>query len=1462
MAKKQFLVTLLLLFFEAIAFGQPRSFSKKPEVFINEFTDFIKSDNTIESKEILKQFTTKWDSGKFVLPEQRNIMEVANLMLMNELRIPTFLLFTETMLYAKDSIDEAKYINWSKALIPAIKNGNKTFLTLLNASKNLFKENIIYASESKIWYTSTNNYRFNFDNNRVQIAFKDVDLFCQAASDKLRIYNTSGSYYLDTDEWQGKKGKVTWERAGFGPNNIYAEIISNYVVQFNRAELNVDSVLFINKDFLSTGLYGTFKDRLSSAKNVDDDALQKSKFPQFSSFRKDLELGSYLDKTVVFTGGYSMQGAEIVANGSALSPATVSIKYKNKIRVTAKSEYFSLKEGKITAQESEVVIYSDSGTIFHPKLNFNLNLEKKVLVLTRGKEGLEMAPFFNTDHQVEMYVDQVIWRLDLPKIEFDMTGEEAKAIIESNDFYKEFRYEKIPRGMLKYHPLNKMRDFVIRYRKREFTFTEYAQWMESQPVYLKAQIVDLADNGYIFFNPNTDTIKVRKKLDHAVLSHMKLADYDVIRFASTISARPNAYLDLISNNLVLEGVGAFRFSDSQNVYAFPHEQMVFLKHNRNMTFGGRLTGGKFDFYSSQFSFDYYDFDISSNKIDSMVIFTEDFTGRPGLVAVKSVLRDINGTLEIDRSTNKSGLQNFPEYPRFTSKKGALIAYDKKSIHGGAYDKERFRFEVDPFTIENMDNFTTSELSFPGEFIAGGILPNFRFEAKIMDDYSLGFEKSMTTYPMYGGKGSADIAIKLSEEGFTARGNIEYQGATISSQDIVLAPDYTMANADSYSIDENSHYPNVYAMNVMTKWLPAKDSMFVNTNGHTVKVLRDKQDFQGNLIQTSSQLAGNGVLSWDQAKLTSADMKFKPNEVKAKISQIEIGAISSDKIAFASYNVASDVNFTTRIGDFKANETGKLTDFPFNAYASTMDEYKWDMNKQTIELNKGPKLAKEKSIFISKDPAQQGLRFESTKALFDMKKGIIYAENVPHIDVADSRVFPYNEKIEIRENADMQTLQKAKMLASRDNKNHELFDAKLKIAGRYALSGAASYKYKDKHRTNQVLYFDKIRVVSKTDSSIIATGTVADSSGFKVSPKIGFKGLTELSSINQDIVFNGYVKPLHSLTEWPSAWFRYNQRPDPSNIIIPAREIKNEEQRKMYAAVSLANDSTHIYPTMFNFKRSYADMDITADTGVFYYDETSNCFIVGDSMKLFEGSRRGSFLSFNDATGEVYSEGKLNFGLEVDNNFSGLMAGNLVKKKADSTFTLNSILALNIKLPEECYTRIIEVMKNNGSGNPVADNSDEFIYNAMAEYLDDKKLNKAIENTSSTGEIKPQGDLDRNIFISKMSIAYVPSKRQFIATDPVQIATINGNQVNKTINAKIVITKRRSTARYTLYFEVSKYDWFYIDYYLGSVTVASTDKEFNDIIKEKGPKMTNGKFRIKTASPRSVANFLTKLDLED
>ncbi|MGB0849946.1 MAG: hypothetical protein ACPGTP_01760 [Bacteroidia bacterium] len=1460
MRYKNFLLTMALSFWSIAAFAQPRSFSRNPAKFITEFNQYIATENTKGSDAIMKTFTMKWDSSEFVVQEQRNIINVVNNMLMNDLRIPSFVLFTETMLYAKDSIEEPKYISWSKSLIPAINSGNKTFLTLITASRNLFKDNTIYSSSSKKWYSSDDNYRFIFEGNRVQIAFRDIDLVCQADVDRMVVYGTSGSYFLDTDEWEGSKGRVTWERVGFGKDNIYADIQGRYKVKFAVAELNVDTVLFTNTDFLSNQLYGSLRDRVSSAGNISQENLNKSKFPKFVSFRKDLELGSYLDNTVKFKGGYAMNGAEIVANGSAENPSTLEIYYKKQLRVTAKSEYFSMKEAKITSLASEVEILTDSGRIFHPKLNVNLNLNNKTLVMTRGKEGLERAPFFNNDHQIEIYVDQVVWKLELPQIEFDMAGEDAKAIIESADFYKEVRYDKIPRGMLKYHPLSKMRDFVIRHRLREFTFTEYAAWMGSKPMYLKAQIVELADLGYIFFNPATDMIKVRKKLDHAVLSHMKLADYDVIRFSSVISARSNAFLNLINNTFVLEGVRAFRFSDSQSVYAFPHEQKVILKNKRRMEFGGKLTAGKFDFYAKRFDFDYFDFDISSDKIDEMVIFTEDLSNRNRLVAVKSVLRDINGTLEIDKSNNKSGLENYPEYPRFTSKKGAIISYDKKSIHGGVYDKERFRFEVDPFTIENLDNFTTAELNFPGTFVSAGIIPEFRYQAKIMDDYSLGFEKTSPVggYPMYGGLGQGEIDVKLSESGFTAKGNIDYQGAKITSEDILLTPDYTTAVAESYTVNENDRYPNVFASDVLTKWVPHNDSMYINTNDHTVKVLRDNQEFKGNLVQTSKEIAGNGVLTWENATLTSKDMKYKPNVVDALESQIQIGAISDDKIAFASYNVKSHVDFTTRIGEFKANEVGKLTDFPFNAYASSMDEYTWDMDAQTIELDKGPRLADTESYFVSKKYEQEGLRFQSTNALFDMKLGIIYAEEVPYIDVADSRIFPHKGKVEIHEDADMQRLKKSKMLASRSEKHHELFDGDIKIAGRYALSGAASYKYKDKHNTGQIVRYSEMRVKGRGDTTIIAKGSISDSAQFKVSPKIAYKGNIELHSNEEDILFHGYVKPLHSFEQYPSAWFRYRQQPDPQNVIIPSTEILNEDRRKMYAAVSVANDSIHVYPSMFNFKRSYADIELTSDTGVFFYDEDKKTFYVGDSMKLLEGARRGSYLSYNDQTGVIYSEGKLNFGMDKDEHFNGIMAGNLEKNPQDTTFSIHSLLALNIRLPEECYDRMIYVL-NESDGNDVADNDNTMVDKAVAEYLDDKKYNKAMEMVSANGEIYPQGELDRNILISQMNLEYVPYKKQFIGKDPIHLATINGKQINKVIESKIAVTKRRSSTRYTMYFEASKYDWFYIDYYMGSITVASTDKEFNDIIKDKGPKMNDGRFRIRTASPRTVALFLDKLE---
>ena len=126
-------ILILLLISSLASWAQPRSFSRNPSVFIKEYSKFLSSQADKQGQVLLENFTTKWDSGKFVEPEQRNIISVANLMLINDLDVPSFFLLTETMLYAKDSIDEPKYISWSKSLIPALNSGNQTFITLIKA---------------------------------------------------------------------------------------------------------------------------------------------------------------------------------------------------------------------------------------------------------------------------------------------------------------------------------------------------------------------------------------------------------------------------------------------------------------------------------------------------------------------------------------------------------------------------------------------------------------------------------------------------------------------------------------------------------------------------------------------------------------------------------------------------------------------------------------------------------------------------------------------------------------------------------------------------------------------------------------------------------------------------------------------------------------------------------------------------------------------------------------------------------------------------------------------------------------------------------------------------------------------------------------------------------------------------------------------------------------------------------
>ena len=99
---------------------------------------------------------------------------------------------------------------------------------------------------------------------------------------------------------------------------------------------------------------------------------------------------------------------------------------------------------------------------------------------------------------------------------------------------------------------------------------------------------------------------------------IKKRDYDVIRFISRIeTGGENARLNLENRDLSIRGIPVIFLSDSQSVRLVPTANTIVMKRNRNFQFSGSIDAGLFRFFGHNFFFDYNDFKINLQDIDSL-----------------------------------------------------------------------------------------------------------------------------------------------------------------------------------------------------------------------------------------------------------------------------------------------------------------------------------------------------------------------------------------------------------------------------------------------------------------------------------------------------------------------------------------------------------------------------------------------------------------------------------------------------------------------------------------------------------------------------------------------------------------------------------------------------------------------------------------------------------------------------
>ncbi|MPM15169.1 hypothetical protein SDC9_61535 [bioreactor metagenome] len=1458
----------VLLMFVQLVSAQLKQFTDDPNKFLGEMTSLYtvlenKDDRKSGEAFMLEKFTPFWNGGYLTDPQKKTVIANCNQMMKKKMKAyPHFMNYMVSLLNMSEAGKlPAVFDPWHQTLDKLMgKSTSNSFLSFLSSSDSLFLANYLYVSNTTKWVASNSTYDFTFEEEPV-VFFPSLILTCYANNDSSVIYDTRGKYYPLQKKWVGERGRIDWKRAGLNPDDVYATF-GRYEIELKSREYSVDSVEFHNKEFFgATPLPGRIEEKVL-ANRSGDNAL----YPQFTSYDKRLAIKD-IYKDVDYEGGFSMHGPKLLGSGDEYYDAILSFKKDGQVFLVSRSKSFSIRHDRVNSDRASVAIYFEGDSIYHPGLimryiDKQLNKDNlaagdsvwetvREISFIRDDEGLRQTPFFNTYHKVDMYFEALYWKLDDPMIDFRMIkgpGSSSEGLFESANYYSEGRFEKL-KGINDLHPFQSMKNYCNQIGSRAFSVPDYAGYRRIQVEGIRAELIDYAIKGFVIYDPNTDKVFVKDKVFDYLNAKVGKADYDVIQFHSVIEKESNATFSLLNWDMKIRGVSRVFLSDSQAVIIYPNDQEIILKKNRDFTFAGRVHAGMFDYYGKNFSFEYDKFKLNLPIIDSMTFKvrsrTPDEYGEYPLIRVKSVIEDLSGDILIDHPNNKSGRKPFPEYPIFNSKKFSFVYWDKNSDYPGSYPRDNFFYRIDPFTLDSLDDFETDALEFKGYLSSAGIFPDITQPLKVMKDYSLGFihNTGPAGYPTYGGKGTFTNIIDLSNKGLFGSGTLKYLSSESKSDNFLFFPDHMTAKVKDYVVKEQTSpsIPPVEAHNVMQEWKPYEDQLAVTTTDQPAKLYKEETEMTGTLNITPGGLTGSGKLDFRNASMTSDLFKFKERTFDTDTCDFYLKTADYDELAFETKNYKGHVDFDEKKGEFKSNGGTSLVSFPVNEYICYMDQFDWYMDKDEIDLQNNavnvPGIDKMDikeladldlagSEFISTHPAQDSLRFRSSRAKYSLREKVIYASDVMFIKVADATIFPGDGNVTILKKAEMVPLENAQILANNTTKYHTISSARVSIYGKNSYSGEGYYDYIDEMDGMQRIFLDKVAVDSTIQT--YAHGYIKDSLEFTLSPYFDFYGDVRLTASAEFLTFDGGVRIKHQCDTLGLQWLSFETEIDPQNIFIPVPEmINNTKGDRIYCGLYLNRDSIGVYPAFLSRKFLGGDPELAASSGFLTYDHGSNEYRVSSKDKLAQPVLPGKYMSLSVYKCMSRNEGKLSFG----DNFGRLKMNNygiIDHSNRDSSTMIYSVSELDFFLAPDALTMFEQTFDANPELEPTNVRS-ELYTKYLGEIMTPEDAEKAESELVLYGYFKKLPEkLEHTITFSDLTLKYNPKTKSYLSQGKIGIATVGKTQVNKYVDGKMELSQKRSGDRLTFILDLGS-DWFFFDYYNGNMAVFSSKKEWNDII---------------------------------
>jgi hypothetical protein len=407
---------------------------------------------------------------------------------------------------------------------------------------------------------------------------------------------------------------------------------------------------------------------------------------------------------------------------------------------------------------------------------------------------------------------------------------------------------------------------------------------------------------------------------------------------------------------------------------------------------------------------------------------------------------------------------------------------------------------------------------------------------------------------------------------------------------------------------------------------------------------------------------------------------------------------------------------------------------------------------------------------------------------------------------------------------MGQLDSARILVSRENRLHTIYDATVTVIGRYNYNGSGSYDYVDEADQVQVIRFNRIAV----DKSVhtVASGAIPPEDGFMLSPHFGFTGQVNLFADNRFLTFKGGAMMVHPCDEIDLHYIRFESQIDPDSIFIPVpAQAFDNEMNSLYSGLFITRDSSHIYPAFFSRKKLTSDIYIVTADGFLFYDSGTGEYRVGAREKLTNPGLPGNYLRLSTNSCEEYGEGKIDLGARLG-QIRLSSVGNILHKMETDESELNLMLAMDFFTCAPAMAMLGADLDSLHELEAV-DLSSEFYTKGLADILGPEEAGHLQQELGLYGEYQqvPQ-ELIHTLFFTDLDLYWNQNTRSYRSKGKIGIGSVNGNQVHKKVNGYMEFSKRRSGDLFDLYLKLDDRTWYYFGYTRGVMHMLSNNRDFN------------------------------------